>query len=165
MALSSAHPAGRTGYAAHLRWTGNLGHGTADYIGYDRGYRIRIAGKPDLAGTADPAFRGEADKHNPEELFLASLAACHMLFYLSLCARNGVRVVGYEDHARGTLLLDARGGGRFEAITLHPIVTIADGVHAARAVELHDTAHERCFIANSCSFRIGHEPVIRIQES
>ncbi|MBA2564200.1 MAG: OsmC family protein [Gemmatimonadetes bacterium] len=150
-------------YAARLIWDGNTGEGTAGYTSYGRQYRVLVAGKPDLAGTADPAFRGEADKHNPEDLFLASLSACHMLFYLSLCARKGVRVLAYEDDVQGRMVMRADGGGKFEEVTLHPSVTIADGKSAALAAQLHDTAHELCFIANSCSVPIRHEATVRVR--
>ena len=148
-------------YATRVVWEGNTGEGTARYTGYGREYRVAIAGKPDLRGSADPAFRGNAERHNPEELFLASLSACHMLFYLSLCARAGVRVLAYEDEARGTMRVDAGGGGRFEAITLHPAVTIDGGSDAALAAQLHDRAHALCFIANSCSVPIHHQATVR----
>jgi organic hydroperoxide reductase OsmC/OhrA len=149
-------------YAARLIWDGNLGAGTSSYTTYGRQYRVLFEGKPDLIGTANPAFRGEADKHDPEDLFLASITACHMLSYLALCARKGVRVLTYEDDARGSLVLDSRGGGRFEEVTLRPSVTIADEENAALALQLHETAHELCFIANSCSVPIRHQPMIRV---
>jgi organic hydroperoxide reductase OsmC/OhrA len=148
-------------YAARLRWIGNRGDGTGSYAGYGREYRVSVAGKPDLVGSADPAFRGEPDKHDPEDLFLAAVSACHMLSYLALCARSGVRVVAYADDASGTLALDVRGGGRFETITLRPHVTVADAADAAHALALHEAAHERCFIANSCRVPIRHEAVVR----
>src|SRR5258706_10558564 len=100
-------PAAITGkshaYAARLIWEGNTGEGTAGYRTYSRAYRVLVPGKPDLPGSADPAFRGEADKHNPEDLFLAAISACHMLSYLALCATQGIRVVAYEDEARGRM--------------------------------------------------------------
>jgi organic hydroperoxide reductase OsmC/OhrA len=74
-------------YAARLVWEGNSGEGTASYEGCGRSYRVLIEGKPELIGTADPAFRGDASRHNPEDLFLAAISACHMLTYLALCAR------------------------------------------------------------------------------
>lgn len=148
-------------YAARVRWTGDPGEGTASYAGYGREYVVAVEGKPDLAGSADPAFRGAADRHNPEDLFLASLAACHMLAYLALCARGGVRVTGYEDDARGTLALRPGGGGRFEEVVLRPAVTVADPASADLAARLHRTAYERCFIAASCSVPVRVEPVIR----
>jgi len=152
-------------YAARVIWDGNTGEGTRSYTSYDRRYRALVAGKPDLAGSADPAFRGDADAYNPEDLFLTSVSACHMLLYLSLCARKGVRVLAYEDDAQGRLVLDASGGGRFEEITLRPHVTIDDEAKAALAAELHDTAHELCFIANSCSARIRHRPTIQTRRA
>jgi organic hydroperoxide reductase OsmC/OhrA len=149
-------------YAARVRWTGNLGEGTSGYAAYGRRYDVLVAGKPDLAGTADPAFRGEADRHNPEDLFLASISACHMLSYLALCARGRVRVTAYEDDARGRLALHPGGRGRFEEVTLHPVVTVADAETLESATRLHEEAHELCFIASSCSVPIRVEPVVRV---
>lgn len=149
-------------YATRLTWDGNTGNGTATYTSYGRQYRVRVDGKPDILGTADPAFRGEADRHNPEDLFLAAISACHMLFYLSLCARGGVRVVAYEDAARGRMVIGADGGGRFEEIVLQPTVTIEGEERSALALELHETAHRSCFIANSCSIRIRHEATVQV---
>jgi organic hydroperoxide reductase OsmC/OhrA len=152
---------GEHAYTARVVWEGNTGEGTARYTGYGREYRVVVDGKADLAGSADPAFRGDAARHNPEDLFLASLSACHMLFYLSLCARGGVRVLAYEDEARGTLRMEAGGGGRFAEITLHPAVTVAGESDADLALRLHDRAHELCFIANSVGVPIRHQPSVR----
>ena len=149
-------------YTARLVWDGNQGEGTADYATYGRQYRVLVTGKPDLAGSADPVFRGEADKLNPEDLFLASISACHMLSYLALCARKRVVVLAYEDEAHGRMTTAANGGGKFEEVTLHPSVTIAGEENAALALQLHDTAHELCFIANSCSVPIRHKPTVRV---
>jgi organic hydroperoxide reductase OsmC/OhrA len=151
-------------YTARLIWEGNLGEGTAGYASYGRQYRVSIEGKPDLAGSADPTFRGEADKHNPEDLFLASISSCHMLTYLALCARGGIRVLGYEDDAAATMTVDANGGGRFEEVVLHPRVTIASGGDVSRASKLHETAHGLCFVANSCSVPIRHEARVEVAE-
>jgi organic hydroperoxide reductase OsmC/OhrA len=154
---------GEHAYAARVVWEGNRGEGTARYAGYGREYRVEVAGKPHLPGSADPAFRGDPRLHNPEDLFLASISACHMLFYLSLCARGGVRVLAYEDHAQGLMRTDASGGGQFEQVTLRPRVTIDDEAHTALALRLHDRAHELCFIARSCSVAIGHEAKVRVK--
>jgi organic hydroperoxide reductase OsmC/OhrA len=148
------------GFTARLVWEGNTGQGTADYAGYGRGFRIEVDGKPDLGGSAAPMFRGEAGRHNPEDLFLASLAACHMLFYLALCARHGLRVLAYQDEVRGVLSLRPDGGGRFETITLCPRVALAPGGDEALALQLHQVAHERCFIANSCGVAVRHTATI-----
>jgi len=148
-------------YRTHLVWDGNLGDGTTTYAGYGRQHRILIDGKPELQATADAAFRGDAAKHNPEDLFLAAISSCHMLSYLALCARAKINVVAYEDEAQGTMQEDGKGGGRFVEVLLHPIVTIANADDAERAKELHERAHELCFIANSCNVPIHHQPEVR----
>lgn len=154
-------------YEAALTWTGNEGTGTSDYRSYGRSYTVSIAGKPELRGSADPTFRGDAALHNPEDLFLAAIAGCHMLSYLSLCARRGVRVLAYEDKATGVLTLEG-GGGRFTEVELNPVVTVAGGgtgeaggADLELAERLHETAHEQCFIASSVSVPIRCNPTIR----
>lgn len=150
-------------YASRLVWDGAPAAGREwSYASYGRQYHVEFPGKPDLPGSADSAFRGDGTRHNPEDLFLAAISGCHLLSYLALCARKGVRVVAYEDEARGVLKLDSSGGGRFESVTLHPRVTIAGDEHRALAKQLHDEAHLQCFIANSCSVPIRHEPVIDV---
>jgi organic hydroperoxide reductase OsmC/OhrA len=148
-------------YSARLVWDGNTGEGTSSYGGYERQYRVLIAGKPDLEGSADPMFRGDARKHNPEDLFVASLSSCHMLSYLALCARQGVRVLAYEDDACGTLVVNEDGGGKFEEVTLRPSVTIAGSENVALALHLHDAASDQCFVASSCSIPIRHIPTVK----
>ncbi len=149
-------------YTARLVWDGNQGEGTASYTSYGRQHHVEIAGKPDLPGSSDPMFRGDPARHNPEDLFLASIAACHMLFFLSQCAKRGIRVLAYEDEVTGTMTVDARGGGKFTVVTLHPKATLTAGSDVELATRLHDTAHELCFIANSCSVPIHHEPTFEV---
>jgi organic hydroperoxide reductase OsmC/OhrA len=151
----------RHDYIARITWTGNQGEGTSSYTGYGREYIISVPGKPELAGSSDPIFRGLADRYNPEDLFLASISACHMLYYLSLCARKGVRVVAYEDEVEGRLVVHSGGGGRFEEVTLRPVVTVAGEGEIMAAKQLHESAHELCFIANSCSVPIRVDSVVR----
>lgn len=148
-------------YRTRVEWSGSGEDGTASYSAYSRDYRISIDGKPDLEGSADPIFRGAPDRYNPEDLFLGAVSACHMLAYLALCAREGVRVVGYSDSATGTLVYGAQGG-RFESVTLRPLVVVADAAHAARALALHHAAHERCFIAASTTATVLHEAVVEV---
>ena len=93
-------------FAARLVWTGTAeGATTASYDGYSREYRIEIDGKPPLRGSSAPAYRGDAGLHNPEDLLVASLSACHMLWYLHLCAEAGIEVSGYVDDAEGALAM------------------------------------------------------------
>jgi organic hydroperoxide reductase OsmC/OhrA len=152
-------------YKARLVWDGNLGDGTSTYTGYGRKYHFQIDGKPDLIGSADPIFRGDANAYNPEDLFVAALSSCHLLSYLALCARTKINVIAYEDNAVGTLLLRPDGGGKFESVTLRPVVTIAPGGDEKRALELHETAQDLCFIAASVSIPVLHEPQIKIAQS
>lgn len=149
-------------YEAQVIWEGNSGSGTTSYTGYERAYRTVIKGKPDLEGSSDPTFRGDPAKHNPEDLFVTALSACHMLFYLALCAKQGINVVAYEDRVSGTMEVEDHGGGAFTEVVLNPLVTVGLGSDIALAEKLHQKAHELCFIANSCSVPIRHKPVIRI---
>lgn len=150
-------------YGVGVVWEGNRGSGTSGYADYDRRFRVRVEGKADLVGTADAAFRGEPHLHNPEELLLAAVASCHMLFYLSLCARNGITVVRYSDAARGAMTVLSSGGGSFREIRLRPRVTVARGADVAAAAALHARASELCFIANSCRFPIAHEAEVEVE--
>jgi len=145
-------------YSAHLIWDGD---NTTDYTTYNRGHRVLIEGKPVLNATADAAFRGDASVHNPEDLFLTAISSCHMLSYLALCAKHRINVLSYEDRATGVMREDGKGGGRFEEVTLHPVVTIANAEQIERAEKLHERAHELCFIANSCSVPIHHVAEVR----
>ncbi len=149
-------------YSVHVKWTGNTGNGTKDYRAYERAHEVTAEGKPPLAGSADPAFRGDASRYNPEELLVASLSACHMLWYLHLCADAGISVLSYTDAAAGTMVETPDGGGRFAEVVLHPKVTVAAGDDAEAAVKLHDKAHELCFIANSVSFPVRCEAAVGI---
>lgn len=150
-------------YATTVRWIGNRGTGTSAYGAYDRAHEISAAGKPDIAGSSDPAFRGDHARWSPEDLFLASLSACHQLWYLHLCSRDGVVVMAYEDHAEGEMAEGGDGGGRFVSVTLRPRVTLAAGSDGDRAMALHAEAHALCFIANSVNFPVGHAAEIVVE--
>ncbi len=145
-------------YAVTVTWTGNLGSGTASYRGYSRDHLIQAEGKPDIGGSSDPAFRGDPARWNPEDLLLASLSACHKLWYLGLCAEAGIVVLGYEDRAEGQMLETANGAGQFTSVTLRPRVTLAPGADLDKARSLHQLAHQKCFIARSVNFPVEHEP-------
>lgn len=149
-------------YAVAVQWTGDRGEGTATYRSYGRAHRIHADGKlHEIAGSSDRVFRGDADRWNPEELVIAALAQCHMLSYLHVAATNGIVVVDYRDDASGTLRLGPGDGGRLIEATLRPVVTLAahhDEADTRRAETLHHAAGELCFIANSVSFPVRHEP-------
>jgi organic hydroperoxide reductase OsmC/OhrA len=135
-------------YTVSLTWSGNLGSGTSGYRDYSRNYEIGADGKPVIYGSADPAFRGDRSRWNPEELLVASLSACHKLSYLYLAAEAGIIVTGYADRAEGIMEVGRDGAGRFKRVVLRPIVTMAAGTDVERARTLHKPAHEMCFIAS-----------------
>ncbi|MDO4693432.1 MAG: OsmC family protein [Eikenella sp.] len=150
-------------YRTTVTWIGNRGQGTTAYTAYDRDFTASAAGKPDIAGSADPAFRGDAGRWNPEDLLLAAASACHKLWYLHLCAVNGIVVLAYTDHAEAAMDEgDAERPGRFVSATLRPQVTIAAGGNADLALALHEQAHHACFIANSLNFPVHCETEIQI---
>jgi organic hydroperoxide reductase OsmC/OhrA len=146
-------------YSLTVRWTGNLGEGTASYRGYSRDHDVEISGLPTLKGSADPTFHGDRTRYNPEQLLLAALSQCHMLSFLHVAVKHGVVVTGYEDNAEGLMKLNRDGSGQFESVTLKPNVTIADPAHAGLVPQLHHEANQVCFIARSVNFPILHEPI------
>ncbi|MDX2154967.1 MAG: OsmC family protein [Hyphomicrobiaceae bacterium] len=147
-------------YCPTITWTGNTGEGTRSYTGYSRDHVISVEGRPDIPGSSDPVFRGDATRHNPEDMLVASLSACHMLWYLHLAAGAGVAVIAYCDTPEGVMVEDSDGGGRFTSVTLRPRVTVAQGRDAAKAAALHEAAHAKCFIANSVNFPVTCEPAV-----
>ena len=150
-------------YTTQLRWTGNRGEGTSNYRAYDRDHVLSATGKPEIPGSSDPSFRGNPQRYNPEELLVASLSSCHMLWYLHLCAVNGVVVVDYEDSASGVMQETSDGGGHFTVVVLRPVITVTDAGMTAKAQALHHEANKLCFIANSVRFPVRHEPVVRVR--
>lgn len=150
-------------YQATITWTGNKGSGTSDYRAYDRSHTIAITNKADILGSSDPAFRGDKTKHNPEDLLISSLAACHMLWYLHLCAEAGVIVTDYSDQATGTMVETSNGGGHFTEVTLHPVVTVADASMIEKANQLHQKTNELCFVANSVNFPVHHQATCQVR--
>lgn len=149
-------------YRVSVQWTGNKGTGTSGYREYERSHLINVENKVVIEASSDPAFRGDASKYNPEELFLASVSSCHMLWYLHFCSVNGIVVTGYEDNASGIMSEAANGSGRFTSITLHPVVTIQIAAHIEKAIALHKEANAFCFIAKSLNFEVAHDPVCKI---
>ena len=145
-------------YRVRVEWTGNRGTGTSGYRDYGREHTIGAHGKADILGSSDPAFRGNAERWNPEEMLVAAASTCHQLWYLHLCADAGVRVLRYVDHAVGTMRDGDRGA--FTRIVLRPHVVIRAGDDGELAARLHHDAHARCYIANSVNFPVDCEPLI-----
>lgn len=145
-------------YELDITWTGNTGTGTSGYRAYDRAHEISGAGKPAIPGSADPSFRGDPQRWNPEELLVASLSQCHMLWFLALCAQEGIVVTDYTDHPSGTMAETEDGGGHFTEVLLRPEVRVDDPRHLDALPAIHERAHHLCFIANSVNFDVRCEP-------
>ena len=147
-------------YQTFLQWTGNKGQGTKNYRAYDRAYEIKVEGKPVVFGSSDPAFRGDRTKYNPEELLVASVSSCHLLWYLHLCSEAKVIVVDYQDKAIGKMSEMQDGSGKFTEVILQPEVTISAESSIEQAKQLHHEAHKFCFIANSVNFPVLCQPLV-----
>jgi organic hydroperoxide reductase OsmC/OhrA len=149
----------RHSYTVTVTWIGNTGTGTSGYRNYQRSYEISAAGKSSIAGSSDPTFRGEGARWNPEELLIASLSACHELWFLHLCADAGVVVEAYLDEASGVMEEAADGGGQFVEVVLRPRVKTRPGSDLDKIQLLHHEAHGKCFIARSVNFPVRCEPI------
>jgi organic hydroperoxide reductase OsmC/OhrA len=150
-------------YKVCLQWTGNSGAGTMDYKSYSRDHRINVDGKLELMASSDKAFRGNPKLYTPEDMLVASVSSCHMLWYLHLCAVNGVAVVGYKDNATGIMNENPDGSGKFEEITLHPEIVVTGIDMVEKATALHLDANKMCFIASSLNFPVKHVPTIKVE--
>jgi len=155
---------GQHNYKLTVKWTGNTGTGTSGYAAYERNHSILVDNKVEILASSDPAFRGDKTKHNPEDLLLASVSSCHMLWYLHLCAVAGIIVTDYTDNATGIMIETANGGGKFTEITLNPTITITDISMKEKANELHKKANDLCFVANSLNFPVYHKPICKIKD-
>ena len=148
-------------FTVSVEWRGNRGAGTSDPRAFGRASRITTPGAPPVEASAARPFHGDADRWNPETLLLAALAECHMLSYLSLAARSGIRVEEYRGEAECSLAFDG-ARGRITEATLRPRVVISAGDREA-ALALHDRAQEECFIAASVAFPVRHEAEVELR--
>ncbi len=146
-------------YAARVRWTGGASGPAVDYATYSREYVVEIDGKPPLRGSADAHFRGDRTLHNPEDLLVAALSACHLLSYLAECTRAGIAIIAYEDDASGEMTL-IDGKIHFREVMLRPRVAIVEPARIDEAMALHERAHAECFIANSVNFPVHHDAAV-----
>ncbi|MEM7662234.1 MAG: OsmC family protein [Pseudomonadota bacterium] len=144
-------------YTARIVWTGNRGEGTRTYSGYDRTWNVETPGKPTISCSNDPLLGGDPSLPNPEDMLIASLSACHMLWYLHLASREKITVISYTDDPIGVGESEPSGAGRFISATLRPRITLADIADADRADALHSQIHQYCFIARSVSFPVSYD--------
>jgi organic hydroperoxide reductase OsmC/OhrA len=135
--VAEGAPEGVTHHHAGVRW-----HGTRQDL---RAHTVTVGGQA-IGGSCSPQWGGDPGQADPEGLFVASLSACHMLWFLDLARRERLRVVSYEDHAEGTM--DER---RFTHVALRPRVAFESEVDQQTLTRLHHAAHERCFVANTVS--------------
>ena len=149
-------------YDLAVSWTGNRGSGTSGYRDYGRDHVISADGRPEIAGSADPVFRGDKTRWNPELELVAALSQCHMLSYFHVCAAAGVVVTAYQDAPYGLMAETDDDGGHFTEVVLRPSVTVADAAMAEQAVKLHEDASRKCFIASSVNFPVRHEPAVTV---
>ena len=136
---------GESVHRSRVRWSGGE-------PGDVRSHTIEL-GAQTLASSSAPDFGGDPQRADPEELFVASLSSCHMLWFLALARAEKIRVTAYEDEAEGTL-----DGTRFTRVALRPRVVFGGEIDAEKLDSLHHRAHERCFISNSVSCPVDVEP-------
>jgi organic hydroperoxide reductase OsmC/OhrA len=144
-------------YKTNLQWTGNTGKGTESYRAYERSYLISVEGKHVIEASSDPSFRGDKSKYNPEEMFLASLSSCHMLWFLHFCSEAKIIVLEYTDSATGLMIESDDGNGKFSEVILKPGVIVKEEWMIEKTASMHDKANRFCFIANSVNFPVRHE--------
>lgn len=152
-------------YRVTVSWTSTPGRTTTTRSSYSRDTELSAGAKPPIAGSSDPAFLGDSARWNPEELLVASLSQCHLLWYLDFAARAGVEVTDYVDEPIGLMAEQLSGAGQFSEVTLRPTVTITPDADPATALRLHSDAHAHCFIARSMNFPVRHEPTVHVVKS
>ncbi len=153
--------ASRHEYVPTIVWTGNRGDGTRNAGGYDRNWNIETPGRPTIACSNDPLLGGDPALPNPEDLLIASLSSCHMLWYLHLAQRAGIVVQHYTDSPVGIGESEPNGVGRFVKAVLKPTITVEVGSDLERADAIHHRIHKYCFIARSVAFPVEYEATYR----
>lgn len=121
------------------------------YDTYNRAHEVKFGGGETVPWSAAPEFKGEANRVNPEEAYVASLSTCHMLTFLAVAARKRFTVDSYVDEAVGVMEKTAQGKYWVSRVTLRPKVAFSgDRQPSPQEIsELHHAAHENCFVANS----------------
>lgn len=127
---------------------------------YSRAHRWQFDGGADIAAAASPgvvpAALTDASAVDPEEAFVAAISSCHMLWFLSLAAAAGICIDSYVDEAVGHMR-KVDGRMAIAEVVLRPRIVCGGGAaDSERLHELHEAAHDRCFIAHSvrCAIRI-----------
>ena len=150
-------------YTAEVLWH----RGEQDFISnrYSRRHLLRFDGGIEVAGSASPHVvplpMSDASAIDPEEAFVASLASCHMLWFLSIAAKYKFCVDRYFDSAVGMMGKNTEGKMAMLTVTLKPEVQFSGKQMPTleQINHMHHEAHEECFIANSVKTEVRYEPV------
>jgi organic hydroperoxide reductase OsmC/OhrA len=146
-------------FEGSLHWTGAAREDEHGKLRLARSFVVRFKDKSPIDGSSPAVFNGDDRRHNPETLMVASLMSCHLLTYLAVCERAGIRVLEYGDSGTGTLAMKD-GKMRMVEVRLAPQVRIADAAQVDQARELHAKAHAHCFMSNSVNFEVKVEPAV-----
>jgi organic hydroperoxide reductase OsmC/OhrA len=141
--------------------------GAQDFLDqrYSRGHLLRFDGGLAIPGSSSPQVvpvpMSDPTALDPEEAFLSALSSCHLLWFLSIAAGRGFRVDRYFDAASGVLATDEAGRTMMSQVTLRPEVAFSGDTLPTRAQveQMHEHAHQQCFIANSVKTAVRCEPV------
>ena len=144
-------------FTAQVAWTGNQGQGTRGYRSYTRDWSVTTPGKPEIRCSNDPLLGGDPTLHNPEDMLIATVSACHMLWYLHLASSARIVVTSYMDTPVGTGQSEPDGTGRFIRAVLRPAIEVERGTDLEKADQIHHQIHKHCFIARSVNFPITYE--------
>lgn len=150
-------------YQAQVEWQRGVGEAFIDNR-YSRRHTLRFDGGLEFAGSSSPQVVplpfSDASAVDPEETFVASLASCHMLWFLNLAGNAGFVVDHYDDQAEGQMARNAQGRIAMTVVTLRPRVRFGGARQPGPAElnQLHHAAHDACFIANSVKTEVRCEP-------
>jgi organic hydroperoxide reductase OsmC/OhrA len=156
-------------YTATTLWTRD-GQAFTDNR-YSRRHAWQFDGGAEVAASASPlhvrAPMSDPSAVDPEEAFVAAISSCHMLFFLSIAARQGFRVDRYLDQAVGIMAKDDEGKLAMTEVTLRPDVTFSGDLMPSRSEidQMHHESHESCYIASSVKSLVLCEPVYPAAES
>lgn len=144
-------------HKATIKWASTTD--SFSYDQYNRNHVWAFESGITITASAAPQFLGSKDCVDPEEAFVASIASCHMLTFLAVCSRRDISVVSYEDQAVGFLERDERNLLCVTQVVLKPVVTFQaeQTLDDDELRQLHEKAHQECFIANSVTTRISIE--------
>ena len=150
-------------YAVRIRW--ERGDQPFTDNRYSRGHSWLFDGGVEVPASSSPHVVpvpcSRPDAVDPEEAFVASLSSCHMLWFLSIAAKQRFCVDAYVDDAIGVMGRNSRGKLAMTRVTLRPRVTFAgDRLPTKGEIEaMHHKAHAECYIANSVTTDVRCEPV------